>query len=111
MLRSMLRTQLLIWIKPIGATLIEFSLKHMPTSIILLPYIASSFHSFADHSLSTSPVFETCMIHASSLDRTNELDVTIGLEDWIEDLGSMPTLYVHASCKTSRPLSSTLNDV
>ena len=35
----------------------------------------------------------------------------IGLEDWVSDLGFIPSLCIHASCKTSRPLSSTSSDV
>jgi len=51
------------------------------------------------------------MIFAPNLNRTHELDAAIGLEDRAEDLGLMPSLCVHASCETSRPLSSTLSDV
>ena len=35
----------------------------------------------------------------------------IGLEDWVKDLGCMPSLCIHASYKTSRSLSSMLSDV
>jgi len=51
------------------------------------------------------------MIYASNLDLTYDLDVTIGLGDWVEDLGFMSNLYIQVFCETSRPLSSTLGDV
>ena len=50
------------------------------------------------------------MIYALNLDRTHELDVTIGLEDCVEDLGFMPNLCVHIFSEKSRLLSSILSD-
>jgi len=51
------------------------------------------------------------MIYAPNLDRTHELDVTIGPEDWVEDLGFRPNFYIHVFCETFRLLSSTLSNV
>ena len=51
------------------------------------------------------------MIYAPNLDRNHELYVAIGLEDWVEDLQFIPSLCIHASCETSRLLSSTLSDI
>jgi len=84
-----------------------------PKSISISIILAASllFHSSMDPSMSTSLESETCMIYAPNLDWIHELGVTIGLEDCIEDLGFMPSLFIHASCKTSRPLSSTLSDI
>jgi len=67
---------------------------------------SSLFHSSVDPSIPTSLEFETCRIYAPNLDQTQELNVTIGLEDSVEDLGFMPNLCVQVFYKTSRPLSS-----
>jgi len=73
---------------------IECPPKSIPTSIALPP--SSLLHSYMDLSMSTSLESETCIIYAPNLDQTHELDVAIGLEDWIEDLGFMQSLCVHA---------------
>jgi len=36
--------------------------------------------------------------------------VTIGLEDWVEDVGFMPNLCVHTSCEACMPSSSIMSD-
>jgi len=81
---------------------IEYPLKYIPTSIVLPP--SSVFHSSMDPSMSTSLEFESCISNALILDRTHELDMTIGLDDWVEDLGFLPDLCVHVLCETFRPL-------
>ena len=60
----------------IDATLIEFPLKNILTSIVLPPYIPSS-HSYTYPSMSIFLEFETCMTYAPNLDRPHELDVAI----------------------------------
>ena len=52
--------------------------------------------------------FKSYIIYAPNLDQTNELDVAIGLEDWVEDLGFIPSLCIHASYDTSRALLSNI---
>ena len=49
--------------------------------------------------------------YAFNLDWTRKLDVAIRHENWIEDLGLIPTLCVHTSCETLRRLSYILGDV
>ena len=97
------------YIELIDVTLIEFPSKNIPTSIVFPPNTPSS-HSFTDPSRPTFFEHEICMIYAPNLDQARDLDVTTGLEDWIEDLRFMPSLCVHASHETSRPLCSTLSD-
>ena len=61
--------------------------------------------------MSTTLVSETYIIYVPNLNQTHELDVNIRLEDWVEDLGFMPSLCIYTFCETFRPLSSTLIDV
>jgi len=58
---------------------IKCSPKSLPTYIVLP--LSSFFHSSMDPLMFTSIKFETCMLYALNLDRTHEVDVTIGLED------------------------------
>jgi len=46
----------------------------------------------------------TCMIDASNLDRAYEHNLTIELQDWVEDLGFLLSLCIHVSYGTFRHL-------
>ena len=61
--------------------------------------------------MSTILESEIDVSYGFNLDWTHKLNVAIGHENWTEDLGFIPTLCVHTSCETSRPLSYTLSDV
>jgi len=79
-LSSVLRSHLLIW-----SLLIQPSLSSLlKTSQFLLPYrlhsITPLFYGFLNVRLLGS---ENCTIYALNLDRTHELDVSIGLENWV----------------------------
>jgi len=50
-------------------------------------------------------------MYAPNLDRAHEVDVIIGLKDWLEDLVLMPSLCICTSYETFRLLSSTFSDV
>jgi len=69
------------------------------------------FYSIMDPSMSTLLDPETCVIDAPNLNQAYEHTITIGLQDWVKDLGFMPSLCIHASYETFRPLFATLCDV
>ena len=105
---EVVKVMLMIW-----NLLIPISINCPPkstlTSIIWPP--SSLFHPSIDPSMLTFLTSETCMIYVFNFDPIHELDVAIGLENWVEDIGFLSSLFIEASCETFKPLSSALNDV
>ena len=85
----------------INQVFIRCPLKSIPTFIISPQ--SSLFHPSMDSLISTSLESELCMIYDPNLDWTHELGVTVGLEDWVKDLGFMPNLCFHLYMKHIGP--------
>jgi len=56
--------------------------------------------------MSTLLELESSMIDAPNLNQVYKHNITIGLHDWVNDLGFIPSQCIHGSYKTLRPLSS-----
>ena len=65
---------------------IKYRSKSICTSIVSPS--SSLFHCSMDPSMSSSLEYETCIIYTPNLDQTHELDMIIGLEDYVEDFDS-----------------------
>jgi len=79
---------------------IESPTKPIPTSVILRALPPILFHFFFDLSMSTLLKPKTCVMDNPYLDQTHEHNVTIRLENWVEDLGYMHSLCIYTFYET-----------